>query len=172
MNVRQLDVGVFQHLLQAVGEATALFDQALPIAGQLTQFPLLAVRDETALQQAMLHEGGQPLGILQVRLAPWHALDRLGVDQENLETPFQDVVDRLPVHARALHRHVRHAALGQPISHRLQVSRHGGVLAQFLGDVALLVDRQTADADELLVDVESSAIRIHDLDHDLTPEVV
>jgi hypothetical protein len=87
-----------------------LFAQALAIAGQVTQLAPRLVGDQAALTQAVLHEGGNPLGILHVRLATRHALDGLGIDQEDFKTAFQDVVDGLPVNASAFHPHL---AVGQ-----------------------------------------------------------
>jgi hypothetical protein len=45
----------------------------------------------------MLEQLAQPLGILDVGLAPGDVLDVLSVDQEQLEVVLQQVVDRLPI---------------------------------------------------------------------------
>jgi hypothetical protein len=45
------------------------------------------------------------------------------VDQEACEALFEDVVDRLPVNPRALHRHVGHTVRLQPVSEREEFTR-------------------------------------------------
>ena len=50
----QLDVGALQHLLEAVELPGAFTDKALAVTDQLTQFPLLFIRDVTGLEQPML----------------------------------------------------------------------------------------------------------------------
>jgi hypothetical protein len=57
----------------------------------------------------MLEQGRQPFRNFHVRRAPRHVLDRLGIDQKNLEVFFQDMVDRLPEDPGAFHRNSRQA---------------------------------------------------------------
>ena len=52
----QLDVGALQHLLEAVELPGAFTDKALAVTDQLTQFPLLFIRDVTGLEQPMLEK--------------------------------------------------------------------------------------------------------------------
>jgi hypothetical protein len=47
----------------------------------------------------VLEQLGDPLGVLDVGLAPRDVLDVAGVDQHQLEAAFQEVVDRLPIDA-------------------------------------------------------------------------
>ena len=58
--------------------------KVLRYARQVPQFPLGHRGDEAGAQQAMLQELGQPGGILDVRLAPGHGFDVLGIDQQHL----------------------------------------------------------------------------------------
>ena len=58
----------------------------------------------------MLQQVGQPLAVAHVGLAARDGLDVRGVDQQHVEPALQQVPDRLPVDAGALHGHVGHAA--------------------------------------------------------------
>jgi hypothetical protein len=116
----QLDVGVLQRLVQPVGLALALSDLRLAIPGKQAQRPHRLGRHEAALQQAGLGQLTQPLRVADVRLAARYLLDVAGVDQQQLEVVFEDVPDRLPVHARGLHHDLRNAMGRQPITQRQQ----------------------------------------------------
>ena len=48
----------------------------------------------------------------------------LGVDQQQLEIVVEHVIDRLPVHAAGLHRHMRDPQLLEPVPQRQQISGH------------------------------------------------
>jgi hypothetical protein len=72
----------------------------------------------------VLEQLAQPLGVLDVGLAPGHVLDVLGVDQRELEVILEQVVDGLPVDAGGLHRHVRDAEAREPVAQREQICRH------------------------------------------------
>ena len=86
-------------------------------------------------------------------------LDVAGVDHQKREQAFQDVVDRLPELACALHRYVAYARCLKPVAHLQQVGRHRPESAALKEEVALLV--RTADVgghDCLLVNVKSGAV--------------
>jgi hypothetical protein len=55
----------------------------------------------------MLQQPRDPLAIFDVGLPPRHRLDVRRVDEKKLEGPLQDLIDRPPVDASALHRDVR-----------------------------------------------------------------
>ena len=40
-----------------------------------------------------------PFGVPDVRLPPRHGLDVLGIDDQQLTEPFEQIVDRTPIHA-------------------------------------------------------------------------
>src|SRR5215510_8949907 len=48
----------------------------------------------------MLQQARDPLAIFDVGLPPRYRLDMLRVDEQQLEVPLQNLVDRAPVHAR------------------------------------------------------------------------
>src|SRR5256885_13802907 len=62
-----------------------------------------------------------PLAILDVGLPPRDLLDVLGVDQDDGESPFQEVEDRLPVDAGRFHSDMGHGEGGQPAGQFQQV---------------------------------------------------
>jgi hypothetical protein len=63
----------------------------------------------------MLQQSRDPLAILDIGLPPRHRLDVLGIDEEDLDSPLQDLVDRSPVDAGALHRDVRAFGRRKPV---------------------------------------------------------
>src|SRR5262249_40014012 len=62
--------------------------------------------------------GPQASRIVHVTLAARHVLHMRGIRQDQREPPFQNVPDRLPVHARRFHRHVRASRTLQPLGNR------------------------------------------------------
>ena len=108
----ELDVGVLQHLLDAVGHARPLPDERLAVAGQVAQLADRLGRHEAGPQQAVLEQLAIHWRVLDVGLAAGHVLDVLGVDQQQLEAALQQVEDRLPVDAGRLHRDVGDAGPG------------------------------------------------------------
>ena len=54
------------------------------IVNHFPQFPLFPIRDIAALKETAAQETGDPLRILDVRLATGHILPVLGIGHENL----------------------------------------------------------------------------------------
>ena len=154
----QLDVGVLEHGLQPVGEPCPLVNQVDAVAREVAQVTLgRRSRNEAGAQQAMAQQIGQPLGILDIRLA---ARDRLGVvriDDEDLALLLEQVEDRTPIRARRLHDHRPAVLSSQPIGERQQIVRHGAVGAYLLVDRPIWLRRQQARHDKLLVDIQATA---------------
>ena len=102
----------------------------------------------------MAEQVGDPLGVLDVGLAPGHCLDVLGVDHQQLHIEaLQQVEDRLPVDSRALHGHRRYPLLLQPVAEPEQLPSHRPIgpcllplVGAHAGDHGLLVDVQPAAA--------------------------
>src|SRR5258708_6175636 len=96
--------------------------RAFTSSSKVAKFPLLAVGHKTCLEQPMLMELGQPLGILDVGLAAGDRLCIAGIDQREFETPcFEHIPGRLPVNSGALHRHLFHAQTLQPFGQPNQI---------------------------------------------------
>jgi hypothetical protein len=122
--------------------------------------------NEARSQQPRLQELRDPLAIFHVCLAPRHLLDVAGVDQQHLELPFEQVVDRFPVASRRLHRDVGHCLLCQPIHQRQDVSRHRAEGTDLFPHGAVCQQATHTRRDELLVDIQSTHTliqRFHDL---------
>src|SRR5260221_5922190 len=164
----QLDIGTFQHLLQAIGLLHALADECLAITGELPQGTYGGRRDEAGLQQAVAQQVGQPFAVLDIRLAPGHRLHVLGVDQEDPAPLLQQIVDRPPIHARAFERHVRYSLLLQPLRQRQQVRRHGPKRARLLLRMAFHTCQHHRHDDGPLMHVDPCTAFVHHA-HRLTP---
>jgi len=63
----------------------------------------------------MAQQARNPFGVGHIGLATGHRLHVSGIDEQEREQPFEQVVDRFPVDARTFHRHLRTARLDQPV---------------------------------------------------------
>ena len=111
----QLDVGPLQHLLDAVGHRRLLGDELGPLPRQVAQLADRLRRHEAPGQEPVGQQLGDPLGVLDVGLAPRDLPHVAGVDQRQVEPPLQQVPDRLPVDAGRLHRGVGDPLGGEPV---------------------------------------------------------
>jgi len=111
----ELDVRGLKDLLQSIGLLRPVLDQPLPVAHDVAELPLRARGHEAAAQQAELQQLGEPLAVPHIRLAARHHLDVLGVDQGELEAPFEEVVHGAPEDAGGLHGDVRAAGGSEPV---------------------------------------------------------
>ena len=71
----QLDVGILRRLLDTLDTAAAFAHKLLTGAQEITHLLRLFVGHETASNQAVRHQVGQPTGIVDVGLAARHVLD-------------------------------------------------------------------------------------------------
>src|SRR5579859_3822534 len=125
-NVPKLDVPPLQHLLQSAHLVGSHLHQAPPIADRLLQLALGPLGDPARAEQPVPKQIGDPLGILDVRLAAWHRLHVAGVDHHQLDAlTFQEVVHRLPVDPGALHRQARDPLLLEPVQELQQLPGDG-----------------------------------------------
>src|SRR5260370_41167971 len=79
-DVAELDVGTFEQLLDALDEVGALLNQRAAITHQFASLATLAVRNETGLEQPLLQQLSQPLGVFDIRLPPGPRLHVPSVD--------------------------------------------------------------------------------------------
>ena len=70
----------------------------------------------------MTEQVRDPFCILHIGLTPGHLFDVLRVRHHNLQGSFEDGVDRLPIHPRALQRHMGAAFREQPFAQTDQLS--------------------------------------------------
>jgi hypothetical protein len=167
-NAGQFNVGILQHLLHPVDHPCALFDQCDAIAGQIAQVTLRLGWNEAGFQQAMHQQLGQPLGILDIGLAPGHMFDVLCVDQQHHNVALQQVVHRLPVLTRAFQGDVGHFPGQQPVDQLQQFVCHRAKGTDFLFPVPLLIDPHSTRYHRLLVHIQPGAPLV-DLSHPSPP---
>jgi hypothetical protein len=152
----ELDVGSLQHFLQTVDDIGALRHEVGALAGQIAQVSLRTRRDETRFDEPMPQQLRQPGGILGIGLVAGHILVVTGVDHPQLEGAFQNVVDGLPILARALHSHMRTAKGGQPVAQSEQGGGRGRKRACLLLGLAIGEGKDATGDDESLVHVQGS----------------
>ncbi len=119
-------------------------------------------RNEAAADQAMGQEIRDPRGVVHVALAARDVADVGGVSEHQGKAPLEHVPDRLPIHARRLHRDVRAAVLREPIAQLLQPLGRRLERLDVLSH-ALLRDQSGARDHRLLVYVQPCATRIQNL---------
>ena len=77
-----------------------------------------------------------------------------GVHKQKLEVVLEQEVDRLPIDAGGLHRHMGYAETLKPVAQREQLGGHRRELGAQLGAVALPVGDMDAGSHLSLVDIE------------------
>ncbi len=161
----QLEVGVLQELLDALGVCAALAHELLAGTGERAQLLHGSGGHEAGADQTMREQVGQPHRIVDVGLAPGHVLHVRGVGQHQLDVAFQDVPHRLPVHAGGLHGDVLNAQRLQPVG-QLQQARGGCGKGSHLLQRRAVARQAHARDHGLFVNVQARATRINDF-HDL-----
>jgi len=91
----ELDIGALQHLDRAVLLARQILGHEPAQPDQIAQFTDRRRWHEARLDQAVADQIGDPLGILDVGLAPRHRLDVMGVGDDQFEVTLQHRMDRL-----------------------------------------------------------------------------
>ena len=99
----ELEVGVFEHLLDALGVGAPLAHELLAGARERAQLLHGSRRHEAGPDQAVRQQVGQPRRVVDVGLAAGHVLYVRGVGQHQLEVAFEHMPHRFPVHAGGLH---------------------------------------------------------------------
>ena len=158
----ELDVGLFERLLDPLDMAGLLAGQLLACAQQRTQFLGRLVRNEARPDQPAGQQIGDPCRVVHVGLSAGHVLDVRRIGDDQLECAVaQDVPDRLPVDAGRLHRHVRAARCRQPVQQRLKAGRRCLERPALALDLSLRHDPHTGN-DLRLVDVQAGNPLMHD----------
>jgi hypothetical protein len=134
---RKLDVGILEHDLHAIGASGALFDEMDAVAREVAQLSLRGGGDEAPTHQPVAQQLGQPLGVLDIGLAPRHRLDVGGVDDEQLDLALQQIVDRTPKCGSALHDHMGALLRCQPVAQGEELVGHGAEGADLFVDAPL-----------------------------------
>ena len=149
----ELDVGIFECLLQPLDMAAGLPHQLLAGAQQGAHLLGLLIRHKAAADQAVRQQIGQPSRVVHIGLAPGHVLDMRRVGQHEFEVAFEHVPHGLPVHPGGFHRHLLDAEGFEPVGQRQQ-PRGGGVEGANLLYRRALISNPYASDHRLLVHVQ------------------
>lgn len=160
-DARELDVRVFQGLLDPLRVTRRFTDELSAGPGQIPHLLYRDGRDEAPADQAVGQKVCEPDGVGNVGLAAREIPDLLGIGQDELHGRFQHVPDRLPVDARGFHGRVRHILSYQPVRKCQESFRRRGESPDFLPGLAPRLD-PSAGYDRLLVNVEPGTTRKND----------
>jgi hypothetical protein len=150
------DARIGQQFVQPVLLAGQHAAELLPLAGNQAQVANIGLRDERGPQQARSRQGGKPLRIGHIGLAPRHGFDVTGVDNPGGNAhALQGCVRALPVNACALHdHHIRAKRLG-PLGQSPSVALEAAKFAGLHCDRAIRLLGHCAGADLGLVDIQA-----------------
>jgi hypothetical protein len=115
---RELDVGVLENLLNAVGVLHDLASELLTCSREVADLLDRCWRHKAAADQPVGEQVSKPHRIVHVRLAPGNVLDVLRVRKHELERILEHVPDRLPVNAARLHHDMRALVPRHPLGQR------------------------------------------------------
>src|SRR5262249_45192085 len=93
----QLDIGIFERLLDPLRVARDLPNQLLARPREIPEFLNRRRRNEAAPNQSHRQEVGQPAGILDVTFATRDVAHMEGVSQRELELALEQMPDGFPV---------------------------------------------------------------------------
>src|SRR5215469_15438734 len=127
----QLDVGVFQGLLDSVLFAASGLNYLPAPPRQIPQFSLPPRRDKTGREHGVAQQMRQPPGIFGICFVSSPRLDLIRIRQGYLNDVFHYVKDRLPVRTRALHNGVGTCLLLDPFPQLLELTDGCPKLADF-----------------------------------------
>ncbi|MCA9689760.1 MAG: hypothetical protein KC636_09125 [Myxococcales bacterium] len=161
----ELDVGLLEDIQEAVALGSPRLDELSPVAQQIAQPADGLGRHEAGADETVPNEVGDPLAVLDVRLAPRDVLDVVCVADDDLEVALEDGVYRLPVHARALHGDVGDAEFGQPVAKFEQVPRERRKPTDLLTGFAVCRPQEHTDDEFCAVHVDAAA-PFHDCFHE------
>lgn len=85
--------------MNSMDDASSVPDQLRALTRQISSVEQRDRGNETGLQQTLRQQIGQPFRSGDIRLAPGHSLDMLGVDEQQFTAPFQDIPNRFPIFA-------------------------------------------------------------------------
>src|ERR671930_200215 len=153
----ELEIGELERFLDAQGMAGLFADQLRPSTSEVAQLLQRRLGDETAADEAVGEEVGDPGGVVDVGLAPRDVADVHGVGEDEFEAARQHVPDRLPVHPCGFHGDVGTPVGGEPIAQGEQLSGGGSEGLHLPGDLGPGPDAGAGD-DAVLVHIQSGAL--------------
>src|SRR3989442_3720496 len=101
-----------------MNDARSVSYQATAITRQFPQLSLGGWWNADGVQQPMLGEVRNPLGILHIRLATWYRFDMLGIDQQDGHLTFEQVKNGSPIHPCCFEGNVGASSCSQPVQQR------------------------------------------------------
>ena len=141
-DVVQLKVHLHERLLHVLDVRGRIVQQPLALAQVVPQRRNPELWAEAGPQQPILMQPLQPLGVGHVGLAAGHVFGVAGVDQHHSEPAlFQDLENRDPIDAGALHGDCLDPALLEPVSQPVQVGGEGAEAAHRFR-IAVRADRR------------------------------
>ena len=130
----ELQVHLRQRLPHVLNVGRGVVQQPFPLAQIGSQNRNLALRLETAAQQAVGVQSLEPLDIADVGLAARNVLGIAGVDQQHLEAALiKDLESRDPVDAGGFHDNRLHPAFTEPVGKAVQIAGERAEAAHRLG---------------------------------------
>src|SRR6266576_737539 len=164
----QLNVGILQHLLNAIRNAVDLLYQTHAIPREVAKFTGWLRGHETPAQQSVLQQIRDPLAVFLVRFPTRHGFNVLRIHQQHLEPLRKNVPHRLPVHPSGLHGHMRYAALREPIGQLKQIVSEGPEALLLFTALPLGLSPQHTCGNTLLMYVQTTTAGIENF-HRATP---
>src|SRR5438876_532802 len=164
----QLNVGILQHLLNAIRNPVDLLYQTHAIPREVAKFTGGLRRHETPAEQSVLQQVRDPLAVFLVRLPTGHGFNVLRIHQQHLEPLRKNVPHRLPVHPGGLHGHMGYAALLEPIGQLQQIVSECPEALLLFTALPLGLSPQHTGGNTLLMHVQTTTAGIDNF-HRATP---
>jgi len=153
-----LDVGVFEGLLNPLSVLDDLSSQLLPSTGQVPHLLDGSCGDEATADQPMGQKVRDPHGVVHIGFSAGHVTDVGGDGEDQFEGTLENMPNRLPVNARGLHSCMGTALGLQPVHEGKKVTRGGSERPYLLGHPATL-GNPNARYDRVFVNVQTCAPR-------------
>jgi hypothetical protein len=154
------DVGTLKGFMDAPPEITDRSHITLARSPELTPLAGVLWQDEASFEQTVSKEPRQPFGVCDVRLASRHILNMTGVDQDDLQMAFKDVVDWSPVDTCTLDCGNGAVMGDKPVPESVKVVGVGPEFSDFTECMSVFVGREKASRNMVLVNVKAAAGRV------------
>src|SRR6266571_8159499 len=153
----QLDIGALEQLEETVLLRSPALNQLPAIAKEVSKLTDGLGWHEALRDQAVPEQIRDPLAVLDVGLAAGDVLDVVSIAYRDVEGILQDGIHRLPVDARALHRHVGTSFGEKPVLESQQLACDRTKRADDLARLLVRLARQKAGRDRRLAHVDAAA---------------
>lgn len=151
------DIGALEGFVDASSEISDRSHIALTHPPKLTPLASILGQKKASPEQTVSEQTGKPLRVGNIGLASGDILDMTGIDKDELQVPFKDVVYRMPVNAGTLNGRDGTLMSGEPVSEVEKVVGESPKLLDLADRLSVLVGIEQAGRDVILVDVKSAA---------------